>query len=100
VEKQQAFPGQGVVSMFTAGKNYGVILGILQALQVPYEEVPAQRWKRVFGIALNLPKRERKVLAIEKAKALFPALREAIGNHDGKAEALLIAEYGRRVSRA
>ena len=96
VEKQQAFRGQGVVSMFTLGKHYGELLGILAALQVPVVIVTAKTWKQFFGIAKAKTRRERKQKALAKAKQLFPHLAAHIGKKDGLAEALLIAEWGRR----
>ena len=96
VEKQQAFPKQGVVSTFKLGVQYGMILGILKALKIPYEEVSAKKWQKVMlGNYGKKIRKEIKQLSLEKAKSLFPYL--DIGRHDGKADALLIAEYGRRI---
>jgi len=96
VEKQQAFPKQGVVSTFKLGIQYGMILGILKALKIPYEEVSAKKWQKVMlGNYGKKIRKEIKQLSLEKAKSLFPYL--DIGRHDGKADALLIAEYGRRI---
>ena len=96
VEKQQAFPKQGVVSTFKLGIQYGMILGILKALKIPYEEITAKKWQKVMlGNYGKKTRKEIKQLSLERAKSLFPYL--DIGKHDGKADALLIAEYGRRV---
>ena len=96
VEKQQAFPKQGVVSTFKLGIQYGMILGILKALKIPYEEISAKKWQKVMlGNYGKKIRKEIKQLSLEKAKSLFPYL--DIGRHDGKADALLIAEYGRRI---
>jgi len=96
VEKQQAFPKQGVVSTFKLGVQYGTILGILKTLRIPYEEITAKKWQKVMlGNYGKKTRKEIKQLSLEKAKSLFPYL--DIGKHDGKADALLIAEYGRRV---
>ena len=95
VEKQQAFPRQGVVSTFKLGIQYGMILGILKTLRIPYEEISAKKWQKVMlGNYGKKARKEIKQLSLEKAKSLFPYL--DIGKHDGKADALLIAEYGRR----
>mgnify|MGYP000129570506 CR=1 FL=1 len=96
VEKQQAFPKQGVVSTFKLGVQYGMILGILKALKIPYEEISAKKWQKVMlGNCGKKIRKEIKQLSLERAKNLFPYL--DIGRHDGKADALLIAEYGRRI---
>lgn len=96
IEKQQAFPGQGVVSIFTLGFEYGRLIGMLKTLKIPYEEVNARKWQKVMiGENSKRSKKEIKMCSLEKAKSLFPYL--DIGKHDGKSDALLIAEYGRRI---
>ena len=97
IEKQQPFPKQGVVSTFKLGVHYGTLIGIFKSLKIPYEEIPPKRWQKVL---LGNGKKKRKVskeLSLKKAKALFPQLANDIGKHDGKSDALLIAEYARRL---
>ena len=97
IEKQQAFPKQGVVSMFTLGWEYGKFIGMFKALKIPFEEISPRSWQKSLGLSCKRNKRNRKELkeaSIEKARNLFPYL--DIGKHDGKADALLIAEYVRR----
>lgn len=51
LERAQAMPSQGVVSMFTYGQSFGEIIGILKSLGVPYELVSSNYWqKRVLDI--------------------------------------------------
>src|SRR5690554_6486644 len=47
IEKSQAMPGQGVTSMFNYGAGFGRLLGICEALGLPYRLVTPQRWKGV-----------------------------------------------------
>lgn len=61
--------------MFTFGKSYGTIIGILTALGIPYSTTLPQEWQRHYGM-----KRERdetdsqwKRRLWEKAKELYPA---------------------------
>ena len=97
IEKQQAFPKQGVVSTFNLGVQYGMIIGVLKTLQIPYEEISSKKWQKVMlGNYGKKTRKEIKQLSLEKAKALFPYLADEIGKHDGKSDALLIAEYVRR----
>lgn len=97
-ERQQPMPKQGVLSMFNLGKHYGEIRGVLVAMNISFEEVVIQRWKREFGLnGRGLKSKERKKKAVEKVCELFPEVRESVERHDGLAEALLIAEYGRRL---
>lgn len=88
-------PGQGVTSMFNFGQNFGYIKGLLEALQIPYELVRPQKWKKEFGITGD------KNSSIEVCKRLFPFAQlrrtdRCRKDDDGKAEALLMAEYARR----
>jgi len=97
IEKQQPFPKQGVCSTFRLGTQYGMILGILKALRISYEEIHPKRWQvAILGRHKKKTRKEIKQLSLEKAKALFPQLANEIGKHDGKSDALLIAEYIRR----
>jgi hypothetical protein len=121
LEEQQAFPGsgppcpachrpkgQGAASTFTTGMGYGLWLMALDVADVRYEEIRPVSWKKRMGIqpATGLEKNERtkeaKRLAVEKAGSLFPGydLREnerCRVPHAGKCEAMLLAEYARRV---
>lgn len=95
LEKVNAMPGQGVVSMFNFGQNYGFIQGVLKAYRIPYELVTPQKWKKEFSCTSD------KNTSIEVCKRLFPkvnlkATDRCKKDHDGMAEALLLAEYGRR----
>jgi len=94
IEKQQPFPKQGVKSIFNLGTHYGIILGILTTLQIPYEEISCHKWQKKI-IGSNKERGKTKELSLKKAKALFPYL--DIGKNHNKADALLIAEYARRL---
>lgn len=88
IEKAGMRPNQS--GTITTLVNYGILLGICIAYQIPYEEISSMKWKKYFNLSKD------KALSIKKAKELFPLLAETIGKSDGMAEALLIAEYGRR----
>lgn len=95
VEKVGAMPGQGVVSMFSFGKNAGFIEGVLHAFAIPYQLVTPQKWKKEFGLTGDKEK------SVEVCKRLFPNVDlrrtdRCKKEHDGMAEALLMAEYARR----
>lgn len=95
LEKVHAMPKQGVSSTFNFGMNYGFIQGVLKAYCIPYELVTPQKWKKEFSCTSD------KNTSIEVCKRLFPgvnlkATERCRKDHDGMAEALLIAEYGRR----
>lgn len=96
VEHVNAMPGQGVTSCFSFGQNFGVILGLLTAFRIPYELVRPQKWKKVFSCTSD------KNTSIEVAKRMFPGVDlrrtpRCAKPHDGICEALLMAEYARRL---
>jgi len=93
VEEQQAFRGrdgrvQGVASTFRLGREYGRILGYAQALGLDFHTVRPAVWKARMGLIGR-----GKAGSMALARDLFPGV--VIRRHD-QAEALLIAEYGRR----
>jgi crossover junction endodeoxyribonuclease RuvC len=95
VEKVGAWPGQGVTSMFTFGKNAGFIEGVLQSHGIPYQLIPPPTWKKEFQ--LNKSKQK----SVDVCKKLFPKVsllptERCRKESDGMAEALLMAEYARR----
>ena len=95
LEHVHAMPKQGVSSTFNFGMNFGFIQGVLKAYEIPYELVTPQKWKKEFSCTSD------KNTSIELCKRLFPnvnlkATERCRKDHDGMAEALLIAEYGRR----
>ena len=95
LEHVHAMPKQGVSSTFNFGMNFGFIQGVLKAYGIPYELVTPQKWKKEFSCTSD------KNTSIEVWKRLFPnvnlkATDRCKKDHDGMAEALLLAEYGRR----
>lgn len=95
LEHVHAMPKQGVSSTFNFGVNFGFIQGVLKAYGIAYELVTPQKWKKEFSCTAD------KNTSIEVCKRLFPkvnlkATDRCKKDHDGMAEALLIAEYGRR----
>ena len=100
VEKAQAMPGQGVTSMFNYAAGYGFLRGLLVGLDLPYTLVRPTSWKR--EICRDMPK--GKDVSIIVVKRLWPGIclkptRRSKKDSDGMADALCIAEYGRRALR-
>ena len=96
VENVHSMPKQGVSSSFAFGQNFGWIIGLLYARAIPTELVNPQKWKRMFSCTAD------KNTSIIVAERLFPrqslyATERCRKPHDGIAEALLMAEYGRRI---
>lgn len=92
IEKSQSMPGQGISSTFNYGVGYGIIRGICIGLQIPYTLVHPRTWKKVM--MPDMPK--EKEASIVRALQLFPSIQLPRKKDHGKADALLICEYGRR----
>ena len=90
IEKQQAMPKQGLSSTFQTGFGYGVYVGLIIALGIPYTEVNSRVWKRDFNLSSD------KDEARKRASELMPkgAGVWSLKCEDGVAEAALIAYWG------
>ncbi len=100
IEKVNAMKGQGVSSMFNFGCGWGILRGICVGLHLPYTLVHPATWKK----ALCRDTGHGKEISIIVAKRLFPlvnlrASHRSKKDHDGMADALLIAEWGNRQLR-
>lgn len=118
LESASIRPRESGKSGLTIGRNWGVIVGVLVALRIKHEIVAPDVWKRQIGLVtretgpkgeteeqkaerLARQKKKRKEEAILLAQRLYPDVdlrrsARAEKPHDGKAESLLLAEYGRR----
>ena len=99
IESAQAMPKQGVSSMFKIGECYGLMRGLLAGLCIPYEVVRPREWQREMFKGVDSS--DTKKASILVAKRLFPGVslrrtHKCRTDSDGMADALLIAEYGRR----
>ena len=93
IEKVHSFPGQGVRSVFTFGKNYGQWLGILASHDIPYKEVPPQTWMKHYG-AMPRDRGQRKRHLKHLAQSLYPSIKVTLYN----ADAILLANYSKMLS--
>lgn len=95
IEKVHSMPGQSSQSTFTFAEGYGKIKGVCEALGVSYELVHPQTWKREVLQGSD----RSKEAAIEWVKRRYPEVDLGKGGRvdsDGIADAVCIAEYGRR----
>lgn len=95
IEKVHSMPSQSSQSTFTFGEGYGKIKGACEALGVSYELAHPQTWKREVLQGTDRTKQA----AIEWVKRRYPGVNLARGGKvesDGIADALCIAEYGKR----
>lgn len=89
LEKVGAMPGQGVTSMFNFGMGFGVIQGVLSAVELPYTLVTPQRWKKAASL-IGKEKDNARTLA----QQLYPSAPLGRKKDIGRADAILIARYG------
>lgn len=98
LEKISGMPGMGGTTMFSLGRSYGQIEATLVGIGLPVTKVPSMTWKKAM-----LPKSAIKGKEASRARALemFPAMAGKLSRKkdDGRAESLLIAEFGRRTHR-
>ena len=95
IEQVGSMPGQGVSSTFKFGKNFGVALGVVQAIGFPMERVRPQQWKPTFTLI-----GKDKDASRGKATELWPSManRWKLKGDNGLTDAALLAEHGRRAS--
>lgn len=91
IEQVHSMPKQGVASSFNFGKSFGQIIGVLTALNIPFDYVTPQKWQKSLGCRTGGDKNVTK----RKAQQLFPNIKITHAN----ADAFLIAEYCRRIKK-
>ena len=113
LEKSQAMTKQGVVSMFNYGVNYGILYGLLTARipEIEVVEINPRKWKKEFD--LNSDKKagiiKGKQDSVNTAIMLYPQREDMFRRpkkngvegyvlEHGRADAILICEYGRRLN--
>jgi hypothetical protein len=93
IERAQAMPKNGAVSMFNYGRSYGDVRGVIGAMEIPLYFVTPAAWKKHLNLSAD--KEESRLRAIR----MFPSVAEQfkLKRHHGRAEAALIALYGAEV---
>jgi len=94
IEKVNTMPGQGIASSGAFMRGFGMWEGVVAALGIPYTLVHPATWKKSMMSGMG----KEKDAARLRASQLFPSMAHAFARvrDDGRAEAVLIAEYGRR----
>jgi len=94
IEQVGAMPKQGLSSTFKFGMGYGQLIGMCQALGLPYSLVRPQAWK---GKVLAGTQKDKDA-AIAFCMREYPSVRlipeRCRVPHDGIADALCLAHYG------
>ncbi len=118
IEKVNAYPQQGVVSVFNFGYSYGLIIGILTSLSIPINYVLPKKWKEDIDLETKKISKKRpltnktdfknwdkirskskiknKEFSRIRAMKEFPKYKDYFlrKKDDGRAEAALIALWG------
>ena len=91
-----AMPKQSSKATATAFRGIGMWHGILAALGISFEYVRPNQWTKELGLV-----KASKGQHVAKAQQLFPVCAEYLhASKDGRADALLIAEWRRRQERS
>lgn len=94
IERAQAMPGQGVVSMFEFGKGYGIWLSLLAVNYIAHQIVHAATWTKVMLAGAPGIGKERSYNA---ARRIFPNWDPKTKKERLYADSVLLAEYARRI---
>ena len=95
IENPQSKPTDGHIQAFRLGFNCGVAQAMVASQFVPVRLVPPATWKRAMGLTSD--KDAVRLVAsqmLPSASHMWPLVK-----HDGRAEAALLAVYGRRLSK-
>jgi crossover junction endodeoxyribonuclease RuvC len=92
IERVWSFPGEAGSLSFQFGAVYGALRGVVCANFIPLHDVPPATWKKAMGVKGD------KDESRQAASLLWPRLSDQwpAKKHHGRAEAALIAAYGRR----
>ena len=100
IEQVHAMPGQGVSSTFKFGMNFGIWVGRLQTLLIPFDFVTPQKWRKAMFDSMARGD-DLKAMSVNRALRIFPEMADMLKRKKdhNRAEALLLAEYARRTDK-
>lgn len=87
IESVHSMPGQGVSSSFKFGMAFGAAIAMAERFNCPWHFVSPQAWKKDFG--LKADKNE----SLDLARKIWPNAPLSRKKDNGRAEALLLAEW-------
>lgn len=100
VEQVHSMPHQGVASTFSFGTNYGMLIGMLETLGIPYCTVTPGKWQKFICEAVDKASNPKQ-MHYNAACRLFPNIDFRRSERcktwdDNKVDSTLICEYGIR----
>lgn len=94
IEQQLAIPQQSVIATATTMKNYGIYLGILNALNINYTTIIPRNWMKYFMGKLKYDKKLGAQILVEKEEIFKDILYTKRGRLlDGIVDAALMNIY-------
>lgn len=94
IEDVGARPKQGLSSTFRFGYGAGILIGVCASFKIPCMRIKPQVWKSYFGLSKR--KKDSIDLAIKKYPHTAKTLTKK--SDDGKAEALLLADFAKTLA--
>ncbi len=96
IEKVHANPKMARSACFNFGKGLGVLEGLVAALRIPYKLIPPKTWQKKMHDGVT--GEDTKTKSIKAVSRLYPLLSlkatsRSVKDHDGIADAIMIAEY-------
>lgn len=92
LEKHTPRPGQGISSQCKLARICGQIEGIVASLGISYQIAHPRTWSKVMRDVEGIDLKARSMVS---ASRRFPDLDLSLKKHHNRADAALIAEYGR-----
>lgn len=90
LELVSSMPRQGVASTFKFGMAFGATIAIAERINCPFHMVTPRQWKKALGLSSD------KSESLSMARKLWKDAPLSRQKDNGRAEALLLAEWGRR----
>lgn len=97
IEKVWSRPTDGVVAAFAFGMSYGIVLGVISALGIPYTEITPEQWRRAALVPAGQGgKSAAKAYASARFTQLWPGKSASVQRvrDAGRIDAALIAHAG------
>lgn len=96
MERVHSMPKQGISSTFSFGHGFGLLEGIIVAMEIPYQLVIPQTWMK--KVLAGLPKDEKSKSSVVYCQRLFPTIDWRRTDrckvpHDGKTDSCCIAIF-------
>lgn len=94
IEEVGSRTGHGITSSFTFGRGFSILIGVCEALGIPYELIRPQAWQNQFGLNTGIKDKAKKKQQIaDHCIRLYPDTNltgPRGGLRDGRSDAILL----------